>query len=120
MDHFKTILLRLQLKNKMVCGLGQLLVTFTSVIAHGHGDETFAQYLNELWPNNPNFTIGSLLRLFRTLEKEPIRESKVLFGFQPQNSFFEQIMQGSSCCLLPLQVPNKILDMKALPRNLLF
>lgn len=28
-------------------------------------------------------------------------------------------MQGSSCCLLPLKVPNKIVDMKALPWKLL-
>jgi len=61
MDHSKTTLLKLQVKNKMVVGLGELLITFTRMIAHGH--ETFVQYSNELWPNNLNFTIGSLLCL---------------------------------------------------------
>jgi hypothetical protein len=42
----------------MVSELRQLLVTLIGMIAHGHGDETFVQYFNELWPNDPNFTIG--------------------------------------------------------------
>jgi hypothetical protein len=69
MDHSKTTLPRLQMKNKMVFGLGQLLVTLTRMIAHGQGDEAFVQYSNELLPNDPNFTIGSLLCLFRRLEQ---------------------------------------------------
>jgi hypothetical protein len=99
MDHSKTTFPWFQVKNKMVSGLGQLLVTLTGMI-HGHGDEAFAQYSNELWPNDPNFTIGSLLHLFCNLEKKPIRESWVLFEFEPQNTFFQQILQGSSHCLM--------------------
>ncbi len=30
-------------------------------------DEKYAKYFNELWPNDPNFTIGSLLQHFWTL-----------------------------------------------------
>jgi len=41
------------MKNKMVSGLGQLLVTLIGMIVHGHGDEAFIQYFNELWPNDP-------------------------------------------------------------------
>ncbi len=48
--------------------LGQLPITLTGAIAHGHGDERYAQYCNELWPNNPKFTIGSLQWLLQTLE----------------------------------------------------
>ncbi len=59
MDHGKTAFLRLQVANKMICGLRQLPITLTSMIAHGHGDERYAQYFNELWPNDPNFTISS-------------------------------------------------------------
>jgi len=62
MDHAKTAFLRLQVANKMICGLKELPITLTSMIAQGHGDEKYAQYSNELWPNDPNFTIGSLLR----------------------------------------------------------
>ncbi len=50
----------------MVFGLGQLLVTLTTMIAYEHGDEIFVQYSNELWPNDPNFMIGSLLHLFHS------------------------------------------------------
>ncbi len=63
MDHAKTALPRLQVCKKMISRLRQLPITLTSMITHGHGDERYAQYFNELWPNDPNFTIGSLLQL---------------------------------------------------------
>jgi len=62
MDNFKTTFLQFQVKNKMVFGLGQLLMTLIGMITHRHGDETFVQYSNE--PNDPNFMIGSHLHLF--------------------------------------------------------
>jgi hypothetical protein len=40
------------------------------MITHGHGDKALVQYSNELWPKDPNFTIGSLLRLFCNFENE--------------------------------------------------
>jgi hypothetical protein len=43
------------------------------MIAHGHGDEGFIQYSNDLWPNGLNFTIGSFLRLLHNLENDPIK-----------------------------------------------
>ncbi len=100
-------------------------MTLTRMIVHGHGDEMFVQYSNELWPNDPrpndpNFTIGSLLCLFRSLEKEPVRESRVLFEFEPQNTFFQQILQGISYCLNALKFVDKIVSVKPLPRKLLF
>jgi hypothetical protein len=42
MDHAKIALLRLQVCNKMIFRLGQLLITFTNMIVHGHGDEKYA------------------------------------------------------------------------------
>jgi hypothetical protein len=41
MDHSKTTLPRLQVKNKMVGGLGHLPITLIGMIAHMHGDEAF-------------------------------------------------------------------------------
>jgi hypothetical protein len=69
MDHAKIALPRFQVTNKMISTFKQLPITFTSMIAHGHGNEQYVQYFNELWPNDPNFRIGSLLCLFWTLEK---------------------------------------------------
>ncbi len=63
MDNVKITLPRLQVANKMICGLGQLPIMLMGMIAHGHGDERYGQYSNEFWPNDPNFTIRSLLWL---------------------------------------------------------
>ncbi len=76
MDHYKTAIPRLEVKKKMMVGLGSLPITLMEMIVHGHGDEAYTQYSSELWPNDPNFTIGSLLHLLRTLEKELVRESR--------------------------------------------
>jgi hypothetical protein len=48
MDHSKTALPQLQVKNKMVSELGPLPMTLIGMIVHGHGDKTFVQYFNEL------------------------------------------------------------------------
>jgi hypothetical protein len=53
------------------------------MIVHGHGDERYAQYFNELWPNDPNFTIGSLLQMLWTLDVAKILESNLLFEHPP-------------------------------------
>jgi hypothetical protein len=69
---------------------------------------SFAQCFNELWPNDCNFTIGSLLHLFFSPEKEQVKESRVFFEFEPQNAFFQQILQGSSHCLNALKPMDNI------------
>jgi len=81
----------------MVAGLGQLPITLIETIIHGHGDEVFILYSNELWPNDLNFTIGYLLCLLQILEKEFICELQRLFDHELQNEFFEQLMWGSLC-----------------------
>ncbi len=58
MDHAKITFPMLQVVNKMICGLGQLPIMLTGMIAHGHVDERCVQYSNELWLNDPIFTIG--------------------------------------------------------------
>jgi hypothetical protein len=64
-------------------------MTLIRMIAHEHGEETLIQYYNELWPNDPNFTIQLFLHLFCSLQKEPSKKSWVLFEFEPQNAFFQ-------------------------------
>ncbi len=65
MDHVKIILPKFQVANKLIFGLGKLPIALINMIAHAHGNERYAQYVNELWPNDPNFTFGYLLQLFR-------------------------------------------------------
>jgi len=70
----KTMFPSLQVCNKMISGLGQLAITLMGMIVHSHGGESYAQNYNEVWPNDPNFTIGSLLQLLQTLEAAPISD----------------------------------------------
>jgi hypothetical protein len=106
------------MKNKMVFGLGQWLMTLIGMINHGHGDETFVLYYNGFWPNDLSFMIGSFLHLFCSLEKEPVKESGVLFESEPQNTLFQQILQRNPHCLNALKHADKIVGVKPLPRKL--
>jgi hypothetical protein len=92
MDHTKITLPRLHVKKKMVIGFGQLPIMLTKMIVHGHGDEAFVQYSNELWPNDLNFTIGFLLCLLRTLKMKLVCELQRLFGHELENELFKQLM----------------------------
>ena len=69
------------------------------MVTHGHGDGAYAHYFNELWPNDSNFTVSSLARFLRTLERPPSRDSKVLFEYPPHNDFFRKLLRGKSRCL---------------------
>jgi hypothetical protein len=90
----------------MIFELGQLFITLNGMNTHGCENEKYAQYLNELWPNDPNFTIGSFLGLLQLLEVVPISKSKLLFEHPPQNSFFARLLQGKSCYVCELWTPD--------------
>ncbi len=78
-----------------------------------------AQYLNELCPNDSNFTIGSPLWLFCSLEVALVVESKLLFEEPPQNSLFACFLQGKSHYVHKLHTPEKNVGTKPLSNNLL-
>lgn len=99
MDTSKTAIPRMQRITKATAGLGQIPISCTGMLTHGHGDGAYAHYATALWPGDPNFTISSLCRVFRALERLPVRESKALFEAPPQNEFFEALMHGSSRCI---------------------
>lgn len=98
MDTTKTAIPRMQRITKATAGLGQIPISCTGMLTHGHGDGAYAHYSTSLWPGDSNFTISSLCRVLRALEKPPVRESKVLFATPPQNSFFEALLHGKSRC----------------------
>jgi hypothetical protein len=104
----------------MICGLGQLPITLANMIAHGHGDDSYVQYSNELWPNDPNFTIGYLLWFFRTLEKTLICESNILFEHPPQNVLFVRLLQGKSHYTSELKIQSEVVGRKPLPKKCCF
>jgi len=74
----------------------------------------------ELWPNDPNFTNGSLLQFFWTLKTTPIFESKILFEHPPNNTFFTHLLQGKSQCTCELKTPSQVFGPKPLLKKLLF
>ena len=99
MDTTKTAIPRMQRITKATAGLGQIPISCTGMLTHGHGDGAYAHYSTALWPGDSNFTISSLCRVLRALERPPVRESRELFPTPPQNSFFQALLHGKSRCL---------------------
>jgi hypothetical protein len=98
MDHTKTAIPRMQRITKATSGLGQIPISLTGMLTHGHGDGAYAHYSMALWPVDSNFTISFLCRVLRTLERVPVKQSKELFRVPPQNSFFIVLLHGKSRC----------------------
>ena len=65
---------------------------------HGHGDGAYAHYSTAFWPGDSNFTISSVYRVLRALERPPMKDLKELFTTSLQNSFFEALLHGKSGC----------------------
>ncbi len=59
-------------------------MTLIGMIIHGHGDETFSQYSNELWPNDPNFTLSCLCACFVALKKSQLRIHRFCLSLNPK------------------------------------
>jgi hypothetical protein len=104
MDHTKTAIPRMQRHTKATAGLGQIPISLTGMLTHGHSDEAYAHYATTFWLGDSNFTISSICRVLRALERPPVREPKVLFSAPPQISFFEALMYGKSRCMS--SIPN--------------
>jgi hypothetical protein len=73
MDHTKTAIPRMQRITKATSGLGQIPISLTGMLTHGHGDGAYVHYSMALWPANSNFTISSLCRVLRALERAPVK-----------------------------------------------
>ncbi len=92
MDRVKTILPRFQVTNKMIFGLGKLPIALINMIAHAHGNERYAQYVNELWPNDPN-SKSCLSTLYK----------KYILGTS---------LARKSCCTYELKTPSQTIGPK--------
>ncbi len=117
MNHYKIALLQLQVKNKMVSRLKQLLVTLIGMITHGYGDEAFVQYSNELMTLISR--LGHFCTCFVTLKRNQSGSHGFCLSLNPKTHFFQQILQGNSYCLNALKHEDKIVGEKPLPRKLL-
>ncbi len=65
MDTSKIVLPRMRVTTKATQGLGQILMSVTGMVAHGHVDGAYTHYAPSCWRGDSNFTISSLARLFR-------------------------------------------------------
>jgi hypothetical protein len=99
MDHTKSAIPRMQRSTEATAGLGQILISVTGMLTHGHGDGAYAHYAIAFWPWDSNFTISSLCCVLWTLERPSVRESKELFSTPPQNLFFEALLHRKSRCM---------------------
>jgi hypothetical protein len=119
MDSRKTALPRLRVITKGSSGLGQLPMTLTGMLTHGHGDGIYADFSTDFWPRNSNFTISSLASYIRCLERPAVRNSKALFEERPLSPFFEKLMRGKSRCNSSIPVATDVPDhCEPLPRRL--
>ena len=98
MDHTMFAISRMQRSTKATCGLGQILIFVTGMLTHGHGNGAYAHYFTTFWPGDSNFTISSIFRVRRALERPLMKDLNELFIMPPQNSFFEALLHGKSRC----------------------
>jgi hypothetical protein len=119
MDSRKTALPRLRVITKGSNGLGQLPMTLTGMLTHGHGDGAYSDFSTDFWPRDSNFTISSLASYIRCLERPTVRNSKALFEERALSPFFEKLMQGKSRCNSSIPEATDALDhCEPLPRRL--
>ena len=76
MDHTKSTIPRMQRSTKATSGLGQIPISVTEMLTHGHGNGAYAHYSTTFWPTDSNFTISSICRVLRALERPLVKDSK--------------------------------------------
>ena len=105
MDHGKTASPCFASKNKDTDMFTKLPLSVTGMMAHGHGDERYAHYALDMYPEDCNHTIGSFARLLRDLEESPMSSSRRLFQDDGRSPLYRVILHGSEICLEGLRAP---------------
>ena len=118
MDHTKTAIPQMQQTTKATSELGQIPISIIGMLMYSYGDWAYAHYSTAFSPGDSNFTISSICRVLRALERPPLKDSKELFIVPPHNSFFEALLHGKSRCLtlippsspsmVPLPIPGRL------------
>ena len=104
-------------KSKATEAFMKLPVAITGMIAHGHGDVRYSHYGLDIYPMNPNHTIGSIAKLLQDLEGVRRNVSRYLFTEEGEKSTLTKaLLKGAEICresLLPtVEEPE---DAKQLP-----
>ena len=109
MDHAKTASPVFSHKSKELDTLVKLPVYVTGMIAHGHGDVHYAYYGLDVFPHDSNYTIGSMAKLLRDLEKPSKSSSRQLFVGSGSTTLFRGILKGAEMCEASLGLQPEIL-----------
>ena len=97
MDHTKSVIPRMQRSTKATSRFGQIAISITGMLTHGHNKRAYAHYSIAFWPRDSNFTISSICRVLRDLEQLPVKDSKELFTVPMLNSFEALLHRKSRC-----------------------
>ena len=73
----------MQWSKKATFELGQIPISVTGMLTHGHGDGANTHYSTTFWPRESNFTIFSIRWVLRALEQPPVKDSKEMFATPP-------------------------------------
>lgn len=65
----KTAIPQIKPVPKSLNGVERLPVSLTRMLTHGHGQIAYGHFALSLWPSDPNFTISSLSKRLRNLER---------------------------------------------------
>ena len=116
MDHAKIASPVFSHKSKELDSLVKLLVFVTGMIAHGHRDVRYAHYGLDIFPHDSNYTIGSMAKLLRDLERPPKSSSRQLFVGSRSTALFRSILKGAEMCEASLALqPETLVPTTALP-----
>jgi hypothetical protein len=116
MDHSKTASPCIARKSKDTDGLMKLPVSVTGMLAHGHGDLKYAHYALDRHKADSNATIGSIAKLLRDIEKQPVLSSRRMFRGSGTSILYKAVLKGKSICYSALRPALEILEMaKPLP-----
>ena len=108
MDHAKTASPVFSHKSKQLDGLTKLPISVTGMIAHGHGDVCYAHYGLDIFFHDSNYTMGSIARLLRDVERPPKYSSRELFTDVGSAPIFRAVLQGSDICTSLLRVAPEV------------
>ena len=110
MDHSKTSSLYFSHKSKHMDSFMKLPIFVTKMIAHGHGDVRYAHYGLDIFPNNSNHTLGSIVKLLRDLELPPKHSSRELFSRSRTTPLFTALLTRAEMCISSLlpQAPKQV------------
>ena len=99
LDHSKTASPHFSHKSKATESFMKLPIAITGMIAHGHGDVRYAHYGLDIYPMNPNHTIGSIAKLLRDLEGMRRNVSRCLFTEEgEQSTLTKALLKGAEIC----------------------